>query len=78
MITQSAFRRTEREMMLHAIAGENFGRAVVHVNRQRDGHGAFRKLKPLAFVGGDLKMVGDDVKLSARHLKRRMRVDFHN
>jgi hypothetical protein len=65
-------------MMLHAIAGENFGGTIVHVDRQGNDDRAFGKLEPRAFVFGDVKMVGHDVKLPAGHLKRRMRVDFHS
>ncbi len=77
MIAQSAFRRAKREMMLHAVAGENFNGAVVHVDGQRDSQGALGKFQALAVTGGNLEMLGNDVKLPTRHLESRVRIDFH-
>ena len=48
MTAQSAFARTESEMMLHPIARENFDTAVIAMNGHRDGDGTFWILQPNA------------------------------
>ncbi len=70
MIPQSAFGGTEREMMLHPVAGEDLDGAVVQVDGQRDDQGAFGIFEPLAMALGNLQMVGHEVKLPAGHLRK--------
>jgi hypothetical protein len=64
-------------MMLDAMAGENADAAIIHVNGQGDGHGAFGKLQAAAFIVWHLQPIGDQIELPARHAKRRVIVNFH-
>ena len=77
MITQAAFGRAERQMMLHAIAGENFHVAIIAMNRQRHGHGAFWKFQSIPFIRHNSKVIGDEIELPASHVERRMLVNLH-
>jgi hypothetical protein len=77
MIAQAAFRRTQGEMVLHPVTGEHLGVAIVTMNRQRHGQGAFGILDPVAFRVGDLKVIGDQIELLAGHLKSRVVVNVH-
>jgi hypothetical protein len=63
--------------MLHAVAREHPGGAVIHVDGQRDGHGAFGELKAGAFVLRNLPVFGHQVELLTRHAKSRVIVDLH-
>jgi hypothetical protein len=47
------------------------------VDGQRDSQGALGKFQALAVTGGNLEMLGNDVKLPTRHLESRVRIDFH-
>jgi len=78
VITQSALRGIQREVMLHPIAAEDPGRTVVHVDGQGDGQGAFRKLEPLTLADRNLKMIRYQIKLPASHLESRVCVNFHS
>ena len=77
MIAQAALGRAEREVMLHAVAGEHLRRAVVAMNRQGHGHGALGIFEPVALGVRDLQVVGHQVELLAGHAESRMVVDFH-
>ena len=77
MIAQAAFGRAERQVMLHAVAAENFAWSRHPVDRQRDGHGALGKFEALAVAVGNLQPVGDQVKLPARHLKSGVIINLH-
>ncbi len=72
---RAALGGAERQMMLHPVAGEDLGPAVVHVNRARDDDGAFRIEEPVAFLLGDAQMVGDDMELIAGHFEHGARVE---
>jgi hypothetical protein len=63
--------------MLHAMAGKNLGRAVIHVDGQGDGHGAFGELEAGAFVLGNLPVFGHQIELLASHAKGRVIVNVH-
>ena len=77
MIAQAALGRAERQMVLHAVAGEHLGGPVVAMNRQGDRHGALGIFDAVALGVGDLQMVGHQVKLLAGHPESRVIVDFH-
>ena len=68
MIAQAALGRPEREVMLHAVALEDFHLARIHPHRQRDGDHALRQLRPLAHRLRDVHEIGDGVELVAGHL----------
>ena len=78
MITQAAFGRAERQMMLHAVAGENASGAIVAMNGQRDGHGTLGIFEAVAFGIGNFEMVGDRVELLAGHAESRAVVNIHS
>src|SRR3954462_13085864 len=63
--------------MLDAIALESLGAAVIHVHRKGDGHGALREHEPIAIVIIDLKVIGNDLELVARHLENFVVVNAH-
>src|SRR5208337_4588942 len=71
---RAALGGAKRQVMLHPIAGEHLGRAVVHVDRAGDDNGALRIEKPVALVLRDGQMVGDDMELLARHLEHGARI----
>ena len=75
--TRAAFGRAERQVMLHAVTLESLGAAVVHVHRQRDGHGALRIHEPIAIVLIDVQVIGDDLELVAGHLEDFVVVNAH-
>ena len=78
MIAQPALGGAEREVMLHAVAGKNFGGTIVEANGQRDDHGALGKFEAVAMTPGNLQVVGNDVKLPAGHVESGMLVNFHD
>ena len=51
-------------------------RAVIHVDRQRDGDGALRIHEPIAIVVIDVQIIGDDLELVASHLKYFVVIDM--
>src|SRR4051812_21617151 len=63
--------------MLDAVALESLGAAVIHVHRKGDGHGALREHQAIAIVLLDLKVIGDDLELVARHLENFVLVNAH-
>src|SRR5205085_4537939 len=73
--TRAALGRAECQVMLNAISLESLGAAVIHVDRQRDGHGTLREHQAIAIVRIDLEVIGDDLELVARHLENFVVVD---
>jgi hypothetical protein len=65
-------------MMLHAVAAENLGRAVVTMDGQRDGQRALGIFQAGTFIIGYLEAVGDGIELPARHLENGMVVNLHD
>ena len=63
--------------MLHAITLESLRAAVVHVHRKRDRDGALREHEPIAIVGIDFQIIGDDLELVASHLEYFVVVNTH-
>ena len=68
---RAALGRPEREVVLHPVALEHRGAAVVAVDRAGDGDGALRIEQAVAFVGTDLQVVGDAIELRAGHVEHR-------
>ena len=64
-------------MMLHSIAKEDFGSAVITVNRERDGYGALGEFDAVAVRKGDLQIIGNFIELLASHVESRMVVHLH-
>ena len=64
-------------MMLNAITLESLRAAIVHVHRQRYGHGALRIHEPLAIVFVDAQIIGDDLELVAGHFEHVIVVNMH-
>src|SRR6185503_18770080 len=77
MITESSLGRTQRQMMLDAIAAKNFRPAIIPMDRERHDHRPFRVLEPAPIGFRDLQMVGDQIELLAGHLKSGMVVNLH-
>ena len=64
-------------MMLNAITLESFRTAIVHVDRQRYGHGALWVHEPLAVVFVNAQIIGDDLELVAGHFEHFVVVNVH-
>ena len=77
MKAYAALRRSEREMVLHAVALEHLRAAVIAMDRNRHCERALRNLEPIAIVGGDLEIVGHQIELLAGHAKRGVVVNVH-
>ena len=66
------------QVMLNPVAGEDPGMSVVHVDRAGDDDRALGEQQPVALVVGDREVVGDDIKLLARHLEHGTGIEaFH-
>ena len=63
--------------MLNAITLESFCAAVVHVHGQSYGDGPLGIGRPLAIVLIDVQVIGDDLKLVARHFEHFVIVNSH-
>jgi hypothetical protein len=74
----AALRRSEREMMLHAIAHEDRGAAIITPHRHRHAHAAFGHLQAVAGVFGDVQKVGHQIKLLAGHAENGRVIDLGN
>ena len=74
---QAALGRPERQVMLHPVAVEHARAAVVHVDRNRDGHRALGILHPVAIALRHLQVVGDLIELLAGHPPDRVVVNVH-
>ena len=77
MVTETTLGRTEREVMLDAVAGENLGGAVVAMDGEGDGHGALRIFDAVTVVGRDFEAVSDDIELAAGHVEGWVFIDVH-
>jgi hypothetical protein len=77
MVTETAFRRAEGEVMLNAVTGEDMRAAVVAMNRESDGHGTFRVFEAITVVDRNFETIRDDIELAAGHVEGGMFVDFH-
>jgi hypothetical protein len=64
-------------MMLHSKAAINLGGTILLMDRQRDNHGPLGKFQARALGVRDLEVIGDLVKLPARHLKCWVIVGIH-
>jgi hypothetical protein len=64
-------------MMLNAVALKSFCAAIIHVNRQRHRHGAFGIHEAIPIVLIDIQVIGDDLKLVARHFEHFVVVNNH-
>ena len=74
---RAAFGGAERKVVLNAIALESLRAAIIHVHRERDRDGALREHEPIAIVGIDLEIIGDDVELIASHAKYVVVINIH-
>ena len=72
---RAALGRPHGEMVLDAVAGKNAHAAVVAVDGQRDHDRAFGQQEPVAVVGGNIEVIGDQAELLAGHVESRVRVD---
>src|ERR1700755_14079 len=63
--------------MLHAVALEYPDRAVVAVDRTRDGDRPFRQQNAIALVHRDREVVGDYAELVTRHVENRTGIAGH-
>ncbi len=73
----AALGRAEGEVMLHAIALEYRDRAVVAMDRTRDGDRPFRQQNAVALVHRNRQMIGNDAELVHRHVENRTGIDGH-
>src|SRR6188768_3605978 len=64
-------------MVLHAIALEGLGAAIVHVDGQGDGDGPLREHEAVAIVRWYLQVIRDDLELVGGHLENVVVVDVH-
>ena len=69
MVTQPAFGRPQRQVMLHAVTGENLHRTVVAMDRQRDRHRTLRKFQPSPFTLRNLQIIRSHIELPAGHVE---------
>ena len=63
--------------MLDTVALERSCAAIVHMHRQRHGDGALWIHQALAIIFIDAQIIGDDLKLVARHSKNVVVVNTH-
>ena len=63
VVADAALCRTERDVVLHAIAGEDLDLAVVHLHRTRDGDLPLRMREDLPDAGLEVEHAGGDVEL---------------
>ncbi len=75
---RAALGRTEREVVLDAIAFEHRDRAVVAVDRAGNRDRALRHQEAVALVHGNFEMIGDDAELVHRHVEYRTGIDGHD
>jgi hypothetical protein len=64
-------------VVLDAVSLEGLRAAVIHVHRERYGHGTLRQHEPIAIVRIDLQIIGNDLELVAGHLEDFVVVDAH-
>jgi hypothetical protein len=64
-------------MMLNPITLKRPGAAIVHVHRQRHSDRALGVHQPVPVVLVDAQVVGDDLKLVARHFENFVVVNRH-
>ncbi len=74
---RAALGRSERQVMLHAVAFEHGDGAVVAADRTGDGDRALRQQQAVALIDRDFEIVGDDAELLRRHIENRTAVDRH-
>ena len=75
---RAALGRAEGEVMLHPVTFEHGDRAVIAVDRARDGNRPLRHQDAVTLVHRDFQMVGDDAKLVHRHVEHRTGINGHH
>jgi hypothetical protein len=63
VIADAALRRAERDVVLHAVAGEDFDLAVVHLNRTRHGDLSLGVREDLPDAGLEVEDAGGAIEL---------------
>ena len=73
----AALRRSERQVMLNAIALKHLRGSVVEVDRTGHGDCALRVQQPIPLILRHADMVGDHLELLPRHVEHGSAVDIH-
>ena len=76
-IARAALGGAECQVVLHAVAVEDPGAAVLHVDRAGDGDGTLGKQQAVPLVERDFQVVGDHLELLAGHVEYRPGIDGH-
>ena len=69
MITDAAFRRTARDIVLHAETGEDFHLAVIHLHRHGNFQDSFRRAQDLAQTLIEFQKFRGHIELKLRDAK---------
>ena len=67
MIPQSAFPGAKRQVMLHAIAGEDLGTPLIHSDGDTDDQATLCQAQPLMLPGIEPQSLGRQVELTHGH-----------